>query len=653
MSTTTTAEATPDKKTPTPAPPPGAPLAYSAGTAAAAPATGKGPLPLMVAVTGHRDPRPEDVPALEEKVRGILTDIAGRCPHTPLALLSPLAEGADRLVARVALSMGLDIVVPLPLPLDEYRRDFESEASRREFDDMLGRACAVVEVGLMPGVSAASLSDPAARGEQYALAGAYLVRHCQLLIALWNGGDKEKAGGTGQTVSFQTEGVPDPYRRVLSRIEAVSPLSYLDPPETGPVYHILTPRASDPTVVGEPLSLRTFFPETDEGREVEEDERGSTFDRMLRDMDAFNADVLALEADPARRPEIEKSAGYLIPDAEAAKLTPELRNLRRRYAAADVLAQGYQRGTYATLARLCALVFVGVFTFEVSGKLFPDSGFAALLFPLFVAAAWALYTATLRRGKWQDHHQDYRALAEGLRVAFFWQVAGLPAGAAADLYLREQRTELDWIRIALRNLSAEFVLGPATGETRVTAPSAEHHHRAASADGGDMAGLQLVRKHWVEDQHHYFHKAAHRDEGVLERIEKWVGALVLAGPVVAALMALAMLLPTPVAHFLHDHDGPGLYVHKGLIILVFTLAAIGGVLHTWVDKRALPQQVKQYERMGTLFAVASRHLTAFLGEGRPHQARRVILELGEATLSHNATWVLTHRERPVEVPHAG
>ena len=55
---------------------------------------------------------------------------------------------------------------------------------------------------------------------------------------------------------------------------------------------------------------------------------------------------------------------------------------------------------------------------------------------------------------YQNKHQDYRALAEALRIQFFWQVADLP-DAVVDHYLRKQRGALEWIRSALRSWEIE------------------------------------------------------------------------------------------------------------------------------------------------------------------------------------------------------
>ncbi|MBC8113847.1 MAG: hypothetical protein H7062_05685, partial [Candidatus Saccharimonas sp.] len=60
-------------------------------------------IPLIVGVTGHRDLVASDVPRIKELVREVWQTLKTKYPHTPLVLLSPLVEGADQLVAEVAL----------------------------------------------------------------------------------------------------------------------------------------------------------------------------------------------------------------------------------------------------------------------------------------------------------------------------------------------------------------------------------------------------------------------------------------------------------------------------------------------------------------------------------------------------------------------
>src|ERR1700720_2498100 len=106
-------------------------------------------LPLVIGVTGHRDLRDADLPRLEQAVAAIIgglrRDYLGGDQETPIIVLSALAEGADRLVAKVALAQGARLIAPLPMPREEYRRDFEpglKPDNAAEFDELLSHAIA-------------------------------------------------------------------------------------------------------------------------------------------------------------------------------------------------------------------------------------------------------------------------------------------------------------------------------------------------------------------------------------------------------------------------------------------------------------------------------------------------------------------------------
>ena len=72
-------------------------------------------IPLVVAVTGHRDLVASEVPMIRQLVLDMLKGLADQYPDRRLSVMSPLAEGADQLVAEVALELGIDLTVPLPI----------------------------------------------------------------------------------------------------------------------------------------------------------------------------------------------------------------------------------------------------------------------------------------------------------------------------------------------------------------------------------------------------------------------------------------------------------------------------------------------------------------------------------------------------------
>lgn len=143
-----------------------------------------------IGVTGHR--KLADVAAVEAEVDAALAAIESLFPEEPLRILSSLAEGADRLVARQVLSRpGARLVAVLPLPTADYMTDFESPQSREEFLALLGEAEAVIE---MPAGNS--------RAEAYERAGRYVVEHSDVLVAVWDGLPAQGCGGTAEIVAW-------------------------------------------------------------------------------------------------------------------------------------------------------------------------------------------------------------------------------------------------------------------------------------------------------------------------------------------------------------------------------------------------------------------------------------------------------------------
>lgn len=165
---------------------------------------------LRIGVTGHRvfDDPPAHVEArvaaglvcLLRLAEGGESDSRAR-----LEVLSGLAEGADRLVARTALEMpGTTLLAVLPCPANEYECDFEREASRREFRGLLARA-RHVEV-MRPMVS---------REAGYVLQGRWIVDGSQVLVGVWDGESSRGHGGTAETLAYAADrGVPILWVRV-------------------------------------------------------------------------------------------------------------------------------------------------------------------------------------------------------------------------------------------------------------------------------------------------------------------------------------------------------------------------------------------------------------------------------------------------------
>jgi hypothetical protein len=156
------------------------------------------PTTIRIGVTGHR--ALADERRIRASIRRALNMIDAHVQHVPYGLVAvtPLAEGADRLVAQEVLAWPVSdggqapsLEVILPLPVAAYLQDFETEPSKREFLSLLA---------LDPAPKV--LAGMATRPEAYAQVGRAVVDACQVLIAIWDGQPADGRGGTADTVAY-------------------------------------------------------------------------------------------------------------------------------------------------------------------------------------------------------------------------------------------------------------------------------------------------------------------------------------------------------------------------------------------------------------------------------------------------------------------
>jgi len=121
---------------------------------------------------------------------------------------------------------------------------------------------------------------------------------------------------------------------------------------------------------------------------------------------------------------------------------------------------------------------------------------------------------------WHGRFIDYRGLAEGLRVAVYWRIAGL-AGDLVDRYPANLTGEVEWVRMTLR------------GETARSEP--EDPGKAHTADA-----LAYVIREWVSRQASYFKNTGKVDAGKEHRCRRLLEATL----VISAVVAVALLVDT-------------------------------------------------------------------------------------------------------------
>ena len=639
-------------------------------------------LPLVIGVTGHRDLRDQDIPALEREVAAIITGLRRDYLHgdgeTPIIVVSSLAEGADRLVARVALAQVAYLVAPMPMPIEEYRHDFEpglKAGNAAEFDALLAQAIAAPVLPFTPGNSLAAVrADAAKRGEQYRAAGLFIALHANVLVTLWDGNGQAMApGGTAEVVAFKLRGIPLDI--------SGSARASLDASEIGPVIHVVTPRRKE-TSAADQVSVRPWgravigrhqggLPQrvlrtagefaanvlgrdvVDERERLSDDERREleaweTFEALTTLTRMFNRDAAQLTAPacPDRAGQSLDALFALAPpspvDSNALRQTAMERAPRwcRMYAIADALAQRWQTqfGRDWLHLYVCALFAFLCFAF------FSNVGaLSNVLLVLYVLGFLGISVVVVRAqvGQHQGRFLDYRALAEALRVAMYWRILGIArpggemadplpsamhqSGTITDAYPIKQPSELAWVKIALRAL--ELVdLGD----------------RPSERGRLDAAGHAAARHSWVRGQYAYFRARGYRLKRHADVIAAHGLLLAASAPFVIVPIVLAFTSPTPV--------GGESALRTILLIASGLLPGIGSIMNEYSERLALGARARQYDRMRMLFERACDLVPERLDEGNATLTRAIYLELGQEAMRESAEWVSTYRQRPIQPP---
>ena len=313
-------------------------------------------------------------------------------------VISPLAKGADRIVARSILNKEhARLKVLSPFSLNEYRKDFTNPEDLKEFNELLKKADPpVVELGK-------NTSDltKSQRSAGYLRVGREVVDTCEILIAIWDGKPAEGQGGTAEIVSYALE-----RGRTVLRIDAENP--------TAPVKLLLALKNE-----GEQESSLDF--------------QEFTLPDTARKLSLNYHQFMTFCSDPSLpkeklndlteqcRQEVKKVADKAKLDP--ARLKPIIDYLIPTYARADALAAHYQNWHFwlSIVIHILSALAVSIAVFQVI--LFPQ------LIGLICLEVIAMLIVLLMssRNSWHENWIDYRFLAEQLRTAIFTGVLELNA----------------------------------------------------------------------------------------------------------------------------------------------------------------------------------------------------------------------------------
>jgi hypothetical protein len=358
------------------------------------------------------------------------------------------------------------------------------------------------------------------RDRRYAAAGEYVAAYSDVLIALTDKPVGQPETGMVDPGAHQcARAIAELKRRgiALGLLPILPTLSWAD---NGPVIHVYAPRkskevpgATEKWSSGKGKSLEVLYPYDCRPSGVSEKEddnpewlkAGHALLKVVAEhLERLNSEKIRF--DPGREDRafaelLPAAAGFAsgeapthaLPNADEHLKTTLDRLARLRRRVADQSAHYNNH-----LTRLKRLLFAVAFGSALFFALADNWDVKDVALPLpqiffgtalgLTLAAWLVYfwfksTAAAERC------EDYRAIAEGLRVQFYWTACGSGESVASN-YLQRQQGELGWIRNVIS--AAAFPYEP----NRLRFNQLSHSDQRAA--------LQSIRKTWIGGQCSYF-----------------------------------------------------------------------------------------------------------------------------------------------------
>jgi len=582
--------------------------------------TGAYTIPCLVGVVGHRDLLPEEVPAIRAAVETLLRTLRDAQPHVRMQLVSPLAEGADLLAAEVATELGIGVIALLPFPAAQCRADIGDDGARAAFDRVLERA-ERLELAPPDGADAASLArDAAVRDRQFQRAGALVAHYSSLLLVVWDGQDTGHAAGTARVVDYRRRNVPPAVAGSIGTADVL-----LSAEDNDLTYEIRCSRQSGAGVARGDAGVRVlgFISGSKQLGDCAAGLPASLATLLARTAD-FNRDVATYAAKIARRGRrLSPPSPYATPDS--------LRYVDQLFTAADWLGVHFRRcftralrARYALWALLALLLLA--FKREHDGMM----GFASITGVLVVFGLGWLLAFWAHWRSWHRRYLDYRALAEGLRVDFYWELAGVRTQSdgefAHESFLQKQDWDLEWIRAAMRAVSLRCALSPP-----VTWPHGFAHTFAAWVGDADPVN--------GSGQLQYYRARTHALERRQRLAELIARALLFSG------LGCGVLLAADAAVALGGRDLVAAGLRSGLVWSLALLTVYGAIFEIYLGEKADRPLIRQYRYMDSLLSFAARELRSARSEP---EKREILRSLGHACLAEHAQWILAHRDKRID-----
>ncbi len=628
-------------------------------------------VPIFVSVTGHVDLVDDELSVIRGKIEAFFDKLACDYPNTRIIVMSALAEGADLLVADIALKRNIHVAPVLPMPIDEYMQTFGDSESISLFkfilDSPLSYSPHILE------------TDSSNDRDSFRNLSSFLIFNSHIMIGLWDGREYDRNGGTYDTIRMAYEGVDADIRKryldtVVCNRRGTYQIRYLDSAEDCLIYRISVSRqmsdedliargcrnpkrvkAGDGFIVPQMVSFdsdRRSVLDVDLSSEIP-----PSYDSAFKRIDTMNKDmgVTTCNGNTSYSPgsvascthshEKRGSRFHLLDTSDVSdvvaryvdefKASDVMDAAADRYHIADQMALDNQNVSFS---RIHQMILVTVLT-GLSFSVFILSGGSLVVNLIYtVLMLLGIFMSKLHaRRKTYSKFIEYRALAESMRVEYYRGLMG-SRESIPELCYGYMKNELFWIRSVLKSWNSDFM---------------NDFDRVTSIEGYEDKALAISTECWMRDQKNYHKSKRDKNAKLFERNSRISQVLVTATTVISALLIITMaafpdiLGFTVVALDAVSIGGVTLIqsmdVTMSVIIRVVMIVLVALISYESFGANLIhggtPEQIDAKRQM---FAIAEIRL----GETEDPEVRRQILwELGDQCIDEMNDWVFEHKAK--------
>jgi hypothetical protein len=290
------------------------------------------------------------------------------------------------------------------------------------------------------------------------------------------------------------------------------------------------------------------------------------------------------------------------------------------------MSQAAQVKRHADFLRLIILALI-VIVCEQAYGVFVKWSLLAITISVGVLAC--LYYQHIQKQRLEFKYLDYRALAEALRIQFFWHISDVSANVA-DHFLRDQQDELEWIRLVIQ--FQELPVSPRLRTRRLQ--------------------LDFILDRWIQDQRNYFigDNSSNKGKYALNKQKNDVLGFRMR---LFFIFGIIVVSATMIFHITIFDSMPIIwrdYVLNGFIATYGVLFWIVPTIKLYSEFQAYDEQSKRYLRIGNYYALCEKQLLDIIQGNNDIKANDLLVEMGRQALIENSDWLQLHRQRPSQVP---